>query len=171
MSSSPRLHRRRLSRTDAIGLVIIVALAVVTLYLINQRGAQVASLPETTLPAAIANYAGGSGDYAGRDLNTVPRYPGSRRLYYVEQDTSKGKSFNLIYASADPLKQVSAYYETELPKYGWRLFSKQENALRMDFTRNEAKDVIGTPEVAIQFAVAADNTTTVSIIASEPKTR
>ena len=168
MSGSPRLHRTRLSRADTIGLVLIVALVAAMLYLINQRGKEIASLPATTLPAAIANYASGSGDYAGRDLNSVPRYPGSRRLYYVEQDTSKGKSFDLIYASADPLPQVSAYYETELPKYGWRLFSKQESALRMDFTRYNAKDVIGTSEVALQFA-SSDNTTTVSITATEPK--
>lgn len=170
MASATRRHnRRRLSRLDALGLVIIVALVGAALYLVNQRGNDAASLPETTMPAAIASYAGGSGDYAGRDLNSVPRYPNSRRVYYVESDSSKGKSYNVIYQSADALHQVSAYYETNMPRYGWRLFSKQSDALRMDFTRFDAKDIVGTSEVAIQFATAADNSTSISIIANEPK--
>lgn len=168
-AATQQKKKRKLSRLDAIGLVLLVAMVLALLYMVDQRGQQAVGEPSAALPAAVVNAATDGGDAAGRDLNSVPRYPGSRRLLYTEKDAGSGKVYSVIYNTADDLKPVSAYYENEMPKYGWRMVVKSEQALRMDFVRYNATAVIGVPEVTLDFGRSASGGTTIAVIATEPK--
>ena len=107
-------------------------------------------------------------DVPGRDLKTVPRYPQSERIFYGRQRMSRGggEAFLVIYQCQGSLRAVSAFYEAELPKYGWVLAVKDENFLHMDFVRHDARG-FDLPMVQLQFRPVSDGETMVSIVAMD----
>ncbi len=171
MATTTTRKKKRLSNMDKLGLVVLAAGVVTVLYFADQRGKQEAGQPTNVMPAAVLNAASGNGDAAGRDLNSVPRYPSSRRLIYQESDTGNGKVYSVMYTTADDLHPVSAYYEEQMPKYGWRLAVKSAQTLRMDFVRYNATTAVGVPEVTMQFSTAKSGGTNIEIVASEPKSK
>ena len=147
---------------------MIIALGMVAAWFFLQlRPRQIHfSEPSALENALVSGEVGQHGDVPGRDLRTVPRYLPSVRIFFSEEPArgQAGKSYLVMYRCQGSLQQVSAYYETELPKYGWRLATKDEAVLHMDFVRVEAKS-LGPPMVQISFRPISTRETAVSVLA------
>lgn len=104
-------------------------------------------------------------DFPGRDLKTVPRYPGSIRLAFSEQKAGDGTVYLVSYKCADSLRNVSSFYELQMPEHGWVLATKDESFLHMVFARKEAVKP-GPPLLQFYFTPSSDDRETmISIIA------
>jgi len=80
------------------------------------------------LLATIALISGGCGvvkeaqaprlDVAGEDIQDVPRYPGSARIYYGPMPGIPN-AVTVVYVTSASIDTVADFYETELPANGW----------------------------------------------------
>lgn len=61
-------------------------------------------------------------DQPGFDNEDVPRVPGAARYLSVAQNPSTGGNFRMVgYRHQGDLEACAAFYDTELPKFGWEL--------------------------------------------------
>lgn len=61
----------------------------------------------------------GPQDSSGRDHPLVPRYPQSRRITVIENDS--GKRMQLTYTTTDALGKVLDFYRQNMPDHQWNL--------------------------------------------------
>ncbi len=58
-------------------------------------------------------------DVAGEDIQDVPRYPGSARIYYGPMPGIPN-AITVVYVTSASIDTVADFYETELPVNGWK---------------------------------------------------
>jgi hypothetical protein len=105
-------------------------------------------------------------DVPGRDLKTVPRCSGGLRLFYGKDEMpARGTIFHLIYRCPGSLADVSAFYEIEMARLGWKLEVKDEHFFHMFFVRADRPDAV-PPAVQLQFE-AHESETVVSVLAMD----
>lgn len=63
-----------------------------------------------------------SGDAAGKDLDFVPRYPHSIRLFSVERNFAK--KMILVYSTTDSVDNVVSFYRKNMGSFGWNLINE-----------------------------------------------
>jgi len=88
-----------------------------------------------------------SQDVGGHDFNNIPRYPKSVRIVYQRRAAGNEITYFLAYRTAADLGEVSAFYEREMKRKGWRLEIKKDEFLTMFFTRDQG----GPPLAQIMF--------------------
>jgi hypothetical protein len=104
-----------------------------------------------------------TGEVGGRDLEGVGRYPGSTRIFHVEEPAA-GFTAVVYSASADPAA-VERYYRAHLAAAGWEVDAAFSDYARragvegsaVRFARGE-RDVVGT------FAAGEDGATSVVLV-------
>ena len=57
------------------------------------------------------------GDVPGKDIADMPRYPGTVRVEYFQDDSGKPKI--VAYEGKVDLYKVIEFYKINMPKYGW----------------------------------------------------
>lgn len=60
-----------------------------------------------------------SGDVAGRDIDNVPRYPGSRRQLSIEQENSRTTDSLVVYEGEGSLASNILFYHSRMKAAGW----------------------------------------------------
>jgi hypothetical protein len=66
--------------------------------------------------APMTHYVFPKSDVNGKDLSDVPRYPGSIRMSYEEED---GDIYIDYYVDGDKVNDVSSFYSDKMPQNGW----------------------------------------------------
>lgn len=64
-------------------------------------------------------------DVAGEDIQDIPRYPGSVRVYYAPMPGIPN-AIIVVYVTSASIDTVADFYETELPAKGWESESSAE---------------------------------------------
>jgi len=64
-------------------------------------------------------------DVAGGDIQDVPRYPGSVRVYHAPM-YGIPNAIVVVYVTSASIDTVSDFYETQLPANGWKSESSAE---------------------------------------------
>ena len=60
------------------------------------------------------------GDAPGNDIDSVPRYPGNRRIVSIEQENSLTKDSVVIYEGGGSLAANILFYQGRMKQFGWR---------------------------------------------------
>jgi len=112
-------------------------------------------------------------DVAGEDIQDVPRYPGSVRVYYAPMPGIPN-AITVVYVTSATIDTVADFYETELPAKGWESESSAEMMEEFGLTRmyvgqtvikegreifvlvRDSSDYSGYTEVNISFRETAE---------------
>jgi hypothetical protein len=61
-------------------------------------------------------------DFQGSDLDFVPRYPQTQRVFSIESDSSR--KITLIYHTNDGLDEILSFYRQNMPAHNWELVNR-----------------------------------------------
>lgn len=64
------------------------------------------------------------GEAPGRDLDDVPKYPGSRRIFYKESGQGSGRVYSIAYLCEGRSVDGVRFMKEGMKKKGWRLVSE-----------------------------------------------
>jgi hypothetical protein len=63
-----------------------------------------------------------SGETSGEDLKSAPRYPKSKRTFYIKGEPIDGDvSISITYESEDDTAKVTSWYKDKMPELGWKV--------------------------------------------------
>jgi len=106
-------------------------------------------------------------DAAGRDLDGVPRPPGSQRILSVWEERQPSGVF-VYRVAAKSAEQLQAFYRSELPKHGWTLIERHP----AETTKVDGIHMLSAEKDARLITILSQSggasPTALTILASEP---
>ena len=104
-------------------------------------------------------------DAPGRDLKGVPRYPGSRRIFYRESSEKASRVYSAAYRCDCDSTVASRFMKDGMVKLGWRLVAWDEVSGLMLFSRETSVD----PVIAqVFYGPAHDGKCVVYVVVQNP---
>lgn len=79
----------------------------------------ISEVPVDQVKSLLLNYDPLNDDLPGKDLADVPRFPGSRRMFYLRKDFGKSEETLLVYENRAPLSSNINYYKSRMAGGGW----------------------------------------------------
>ena len=115
-----------MKKEAVLGIVSIFALVLI----FGCVGSSSNNGPVSSIQNTVVGFTFPKTDVQGKDISDIPRYPGSIRMSYEEDE---GDYYIDYYISGNKASEVSSFYSDKMPQYGWEKTETSNQGGSMEF--------------------------------------